>query len=68
MDITRRQDLGTSPFDYLRISSMTTCLAFLVLLLAALATAADLEIARNWKPGSLKDDGQHAGSEKGFRK
>ena len=29
--------------------------------------AADLEIARNWKPGSLKDDGRRAGSEKGFR-
>ena len=30
--------------------------------------AADIEIARGWKPGSLKDDGQRAGSEKGFRK
>jgi hypothetical protein len=29
---------------------------------------ADLDIARNWKPGSLKDDGKRAGSEKGFRK
>lgn len=29
--------------------------------------AADLEIARNWKPGSLQDDGRRAGSEKGFR-
>jgi hypothetical protein len=28
---------------------------------------ADLDIARNWKPGSLKDDGKRAGSEKGFR-
>jgi hypothetical protein len=30
--------------------------------------AADLDIARNWKPGTLKDDGKRAGSEKGFRK
>jgi len=29
--------------------------------------AADIEIARNWKPGSLQDDGRRAGSEKGFR-
>jgi hypothetical protein len=29
--------------------------------------AADIEIARNWKPGSLKDDGRRSGSEKGFR-
>jgi len=29
--------------------------------------AADIEIARHWKPGSLKDDGRRAGSEKGFR-
>ncbi len=30
--------------------------------------AADIEIARNWKPGSLKDDGRRTGTEKGFRK
>lgn len=30
--------------------------------------AADLEIARSWKPGTLKDDGRRTGSEKGFRK
>ena len=30
--------------------------------------AADLEIARNWKPGTLKDDGKRGGTEKGFRK
>jgi len=30
--------------------------------------AADVDIARNWKPGTLKDDGARAGSEKGFRK
>jgi hypothetical protein len=30
--------------------------------------AADIEIARSWKPGSLKDDGQRGGSEKGFHK
>ena len=29
--------------------------------------AADLDIARDWKPGTLKDDGKRAGSEKGFR-
>ena len=29
--------------------------------------AADLEIAREWKPGSIKGDGKRAGSEKGFR-
>jgi hypothetical protein len=29
--------------------------------------AADLDLARNWKPGTLKDDGQRGGSEKGFR-
>jgi hypothetical protein len=29
--------------------------------------AADIEIARQWKPGSLQDDGKRAGSEKGFR-
>jgi hypothetical protein len=28
--------------------------------------AADVEIARNWKPGTLKDDGKRSGSEKGF--
>lgn len=30
--------------------------------------ATDLDIARNWKPGSLKDDGKRAGTERGFRK
>jgi len=30
--------------------------------------AADIEIARNWKPGTLQDDGSRSGSEKGFRK
>jgi hypothetical protein len=30
--------------------------------------AADLDIARNWKTGSLKDDGKRSGTEKGFRK
>ena len=30
--------------------------------------AADVGIAREWKPGSLKDDGRRSGSEKGFRK
>ena len=29
--------------------------------------AADLDIARNWKPGTLKDDGKRGGTEKGFR-
>ncbi len=29
--------------------------------------SADIDIARNWKPGTLKDDGQRSGSEKGFR-
>jgi hypothetical protein len=29
--------------------------------------AADLDIATTWKPGSLKDDGKRAGSEKGFK-
>lgn len=29
--------------------------------------AADLDIARNWRPGTLKDDGRRAGSERGFR-
>lgn len=30
--------------------------------------AADIEIARDWKPGTVKDDGKRSGSEKGFRK
>jgi hypothetical protein len=30
--------------------------------------AADLNIARDWKPGTLKDDGRRSGTEKGFRK
>jgi hypothetical protein len=30
--------------------------------------AADIEIARAWKPGTLKDDGRRGGAEKGFRK
>jgi hypothetical protein len=30
--------------------------------------ASDLDIARDWKPGSLKDDGKRGGTEKGFRK
>ena len=30
--------------------------------------AADIEIARDWKPDSLKDNGKRAGTEKGFRK
>ena len=29
--------------------------------------AADIDIARNWKPGTLKDDGNRGDSEKGFR-
>lgn len=28
---------------------------------------ADLDIARNWKPGTLTDDGKRSGTEKGFR-
>ena len=31
------------------------------------AVAADLDIARKWKPGTLKDDGKRGGTEKGFR-
>jgi hypothetical protein len=31
------------------------------------AVAADIEIAKSWKPGSLKDNGKRSGSEKGFR-
>ncbi len=30
--------------------------------------AADIAIARSWKPGTLEDDGRRSGSEKGFRK
>jgi hypothetical protein len=30
--------------------------------------AADLDIARNWKPGTLRDDGRRSDTEKGFRK
>jgi hypothetical protein len=30
--------------------------------------AADIEIARNWKPGTLKDDKKRGGTEKGFNK
>ncbi|WP_414661172.1 beta-N-acetylhexosaminidase family protein [Horticoccus sp. 23ND18S-11] len=30
--------------------------------------AADVDLARTWKPGTLKDDGKRSGSEKGFRK
>lgn len=30
--------------------------------------AADVDIARTWKPGTLKDDGRRAGTERGFRK
>ena len=30
--------------------------------------AVDLDIARHWKPGTLQDDGQRSGSERGFRK
>jgi hypothetical protein len=29
--------------------------------------AADLDISRDWKPGTLKDDGKRSGTEKGFR-
>ena len=29
--------------------------------------AADLDIARDWKPGTLKDDGKRSGAEKGFK-
>lgn len=29
--------------------------------------AADLAIARDWKPGTLKDDGKRGGTVKGFR-
>jgi hypothetical protein len=29
--------------------------------------AADLDIARNWKTGTLQDDGKRSGTEKGFR-
>jgi hypothetical protein len=29
--------------------------------------AADLDVARNWKPGTLRDDGRRSGSENGFR-
>ena len=32
------------------------------------SVAADIEIARSWKPGTLKDDGSRSGTEKGFRK
>ena len=36
--------------------------------LSGAQVAADLEIARDWKPGSLKDDGKRGGTEKGFKK
>jgi hypothetical protein len=29
--------------------------------------ATDLDLAREWKPGTLKDDGKRVGSKKGFR-
>jgi len=29
--------------------------------------ASDIEIAKTWKPGTLKDDGKRGGAEKGFR-
>jgi len=29
--------------------------------------AADFDTARNWKTGTLKDDGKRSGTEKGFR-
>jgi len=29
--------------------------------------AADIQIAEDWKQNSLKDNGERAGSEKGFR-
>ncbi len=29
--------------------------------------AADLDLAREWQPGSLKNDGPRASTEKGFR-
>jgi hypothetical protein len=32
------------------------------------SAAADIEIAKQWKPGTLKDTGKRAGAEKGFRK
>jgi hypothetical protein len=31
------------------------------------SVAADLDIARDWMPGTLKDDGRRSGTEKGFR-
>lgn len=32
------------------------------------AVTGDIEIAKQWKPGGLEDDGKRAGAEKGFRK
>jgi hypothetical protein len=32
------------------------------------SVAADLEIARSWKPDTLRDDGNRSGTERGFRK
>ena len=29
--------------------------------------ATDIDIAKAWKPGTLKDDGKRGGAEKGFR-
>lgn len=40
---------------YVDITSLTT------------KVAADIDIARGWKPGSIKDDGKRGGTEKGFR-
>jgi hypothetical protein len=30
-------------------------------------SAAAINLARTWKPGTLKDDGKRAGTEQGFR-
>lgn len=50
------------------VSALYNRLGFVDITALTEKAAADIEIARSWKPGTIKDDGKRGGTEKGFRK
>ena len=65
----RNDDIYTFRFgDPAYVPALYNRLGFVDITALIEKVAADLDLARNWKPGTLKDDGKRSGSEKGFRK
>lgn len=65
----RNDDIYTFRFgDPAYVPTLYNRLGFVDITALIEKVAADLDLARNWKPGTLKDDGKRSGAEKGFRK